>query len=138
MKQAELATGTRISVASEQDIVRARMRGRAMAMELGFPAATATLVATAISELARNILLYARRGEIVLSALERDARHGIEITAGDEGPGIQDVTRALEDGYSTSGRLGLGLPGVRRLMDSFEIDSRPGAGTSVRVQKWND
>jgi len=138
MKQAELAAETRLSVASERDIVRARMRGRAMAVELGFPAATATLVATAISELARNILLYARRGEIALSVLERGGRRGIEIVAGDDGPGIHDVTRALQDGYSTSGRLGLGLPGVRRLMDAFEISSRPGVGTSVRVQKWSD
>ena len=138
MKQAELAAETRMAVASEPDIVRVRMRGRAMAMELGFPAATATLVATAISELARNILLYARRGEIVLSALERDDRRGIAIVASDQGPGIQDVGRALQDGYSTSGRLGLGLPGVRRLMDAFEIDSRPGTGTQVRVLKWNN
>ena len=138
MKQAELAAETRLSVASERDIVRARMRGRAMAVELGFPAVNATLVATAISELARNILLYARRGEIALWVLERGGRRGIEIVAGDDGPGIHDVTRALQDGYSTSGRLGLGLPGVRRLMDAFEISSRPGVGTSVRVQKWND
>jgi len=138
MKQAELAAETRLSVASERDIVRARMRGRAMAVELGFPAVTATLVATAISELARNILLYARRGEIALWVLERGGRRGIEIVAGDDGPGIHDVTRALQDGYSTSGRLGLGLPGVRRLMDAFEISSRPGVGTSVRVQKWSD
>ena len=138
MKQAELAAETRLSVASERDIVRARMRGRAMAVELGFPAVTATLVATAISELARNILLYARRGEIALWVLERGGRRGIEIVAGDDGPGIHDVTRALQDGYSTSGRLGLGLPGVRRLMDAFEISSRPGVGTSVSVQKWND
>lgn len=137
MKPVELVEEIRVPVQSELDIVEARMRGRAMALQLGFPASAATLVATAISELARNILLYARRGEIALAVIERGERRGLAVTARDDGPGIRDVTRALLDGYSTSGRLGLGLPGVRRLMDEFEIRSRPGEGTSVTAKKWN-
>ena len=137
MKPVELVEETRVPVQSELDIVEARMRGRAMALQLGFPASAATLVATAISELARNILLYARRGEIGLAVIERGERRGLAVTARDDGPGIRDVTRALLDGYSTSGRLGLGLPGVRRLMDEFEIRSRAGEGTIVTAKKWN-
>ena len=126
-----------VAVASGQDIVTARMRGRGLATQMGFPATTATLIATAISELARNILLYAGRGEIVLSTIEHGERRGIAVVARDQGPGITDVPRAMEDGYSTSGRLGLGLPGVRRLMDDFEIRSRAGEGTTVVTKKWN-
>ena len=138
MKPLELATETRVRVESELDIVTARMRGRALAIQLGFRATSATLIATAISELARNILLYAQTGEIVLSAIERGARKGLAVIARDEGPGIRDVTRAIEDGYSTSGRLGMGLPGVRRLMDEFHIQTRVGEGTTVTVKKWNE
>ena len=132
-----LAEETRVAVAADQDIVTARMRGRALATQLGFPTATATLVATAISELARNILLYAGRGEIVLSAIEQGERRGIAVVARDQGPGIADVPRVMQDGYSTSGRLGLGLPGVRRLMDDFEVRSLAGDGTTVVAKKWN-
>jgi len=127
---------TKVEVYADVDIVAARMRGRRLAVSLGFPSATATLVATAISELARNILQYARRGEIIITANERDARSSLTVVARDEGPGIHDIERAMSDGYSTSGRLGLGLPGVRRLVDRFEIESRPGAGTTVTIQVW--
>lgn len=127
-----------MAVASDQDVVAARTRGRAMARQMEFPATTATIVATAISELARNILLYAGRGEIVLSSIEQGARRGLAIQARDEGPGIADVSLAMQDGYSTSGRLGLGLPGVRRLMDEFQVRSRAGEGTVVIAKIWND
>jgi serine/threonine-protein kinase RsbT len=137
MKPLELLEETRVGVESEPDIVTARMRGRAMALNLGFSAASATLIATAISELARNILLYARHGEIQLIPIEQGERRGLSIVARDEGPGMSDVNLAMQDGYSTSGRLGLGLPGVRRLMDGFEINSRPGKGTVITVKKWN-
>jgi serine/threonine-protein kinase RsbT len=130
------ADETRVSVESDSDIVTARMRGRELATRLGFPPVTTTLIATAISELARNILQYASRGEIVLSTAEQNGRFGITVVARDEGPGIPDVERAMGDGFSTSGRLGLGLPGVRRLMDHFEIASRPGQGKTVMVKKW--
>jgi len=135
-EQQPVAVAAAVAVASGQDIVTARMRGRALATQLGLTANTATLVATAISELARNILLYAGRGEIVLSAIEQGERRGIAVVARDQGPGIPDMPRAMEDGYSTSGRLGLGLPGVRRLMDEFEIRSRVGEGTTVVTKKW--
>ena len=127
-----------MAVASDQDIVAVRTRGRAMATQMGFPTTTATIVATAISELARNILLYAGRGEIVLLSIEQGARRGLAVQARDEGPGIPDVSMAMQDGYSTSGRLGLGLPGVRRLMDEFEVRSRVGEGTVVIGKIWND
>ena len=127
---------TRVDVRTDADIVTARMHGREMAVQLGFPSGPATLVATAISELARNILLYARGGEITLTPLRNSTRRGVMVMASDEGPGIPDVERALQDGYSTSGRLGLGLPGVRRLVDEFTIDTRLGRGTTVVVKKW--
>ena len=129
---------TRVEVRTDADIVTARMHGREMAVQLGFPSGPATLVATAISELARNILLYALRGEITLTPLRAMARRGLMVVARDEGPGIPDIERALQDGYSTSGRLGLGLPGVRRLVDEFSIDTEPGRGTTVMVKKWTD
>ncbi|MGH9701353.1 MAG: anti-sigma regulatory factor [Candidatus Acidiferrales bacterium] len=130
------AAEIRVAIVSDQDIVVARQKGRALATELGFSAVDATFIATAISELARNILAYARKGEIALRAVQGTSRKGILITASDDGPGIPDIRQALRDGFSTSGSLGLGLPGVRRLMDDFEILSQPGKGTIVTVKKW--
>jgi serine/threonine-protein kinase RsbT len=126
----------RVAINSDQDIVIARQKGRALAMELGFASGDATLVATAISELARNIVSYARKGQIALKIVNRANREGLAIVASDNGPGIPDVRQALRDGFSTSGSLGMGLPGVRRLMDEFEITSQPGRGTIVAVKKW--
>ena len=126
----------RVAINSDQDIVSARQRGRALALELGFSSVDSTLIATAISELARNIVSYAGTGEIRLKMIQNSTRQGIVIVAADEGPGIHDVNQALRDGFSTSGSLGLGLPGVRRLMDEFEISSQPGRGTRVDVKKW--
>ena len=125
-----------VAIRSDQHIVLARQKGRAMAIELGFSSGDATLIATAISELARNILSYARRGEITLKIVHTSSRQGISIIAADSGPGIRDIRQAMRDGFSTSGSLGLGLPGVRRLMDEFEIASEPGHGTIVTVKKW--
>ena len=121
---------------TDLDLVRAREQGRVLAGELGFLQGDLTLVATAISELARNIVRYARHGEIVLRRAEDGGVPGIVIIARDEGPGIPDVNRAMEPGYSTAGGLGLGLPGVRRIMDEFEIVSKVGYGTVVTVTKW--
>jgi serine/threonine-protein kinase RsbT len=126
----------RVAINSDQDIVLARQKGRSLAADLHFSPVDATLIATAISELARNILAYARKGEITLRPILASGRQGILIIASDDGPGIRDVNQALRDGFSTSGSLGLGLPGVRRLMDEFEINSRPGRGTKVAVKKW--
>jgi serine/threonine-protein kinase RsbT len=125
-----------VAISSSADIVTARQRGRALAAALGFSGSDLTVIATAISELARNIIEYAATGEIVLSQDDADGRPGIVIVARDEGPGIPDVPRALSAGYSTGPGLGLGLPGVRRLMDDFEITSDPGRGTRVSVRKW--
>jgi serine/threonine-protein kinase RsbT len=130
------ATDGRTVLRTEADIVAARMIGRQMATQLGFSPGDSTLIATAISELARNVVQYARQGEVVFAALSVGGRCGIAVTVTDEGPGIHDVDAALQDGYSTSGRLGLGLPGVRRLMDELAIDSTPGHGTTVKVKKW--
>ena len=126
----------RVAINSDQDIVVARQRGRALATDIGFSATDSTLIATAISELARNIVSYARKGEITLKTIHGSSRHGILVVASDDGPGIPDVLQAMRDGFSTSGSLGLGLPGVRRLMDEFQIASQPGRGTTVTVKKW--
>jgi serine/threonine-protein kinase RsbT len=126
----------RVPVESDMDIVVARQKGRALAARLGFSSGDATMVATAISELARNIVLYAIRGEMVFRLDANGGEPVLVITARDEGAGIADVRQALQDGYSTSGRLGVGLPGVKRLMDEFEISSTVGFGTVVVVKKW--
>jgi serine/threonine-protein kinase RsbT len=130
----------RVQIKSDTDIVTARSQGRMLAIELGFSSGDSTLIATAISELARNILSYARQGEILIRAIngsnDGSNHSGILIVASDNGPGIADLRQALRDGFSTSGSLGLGLPGVRRLMDEFEITSEPMQGTTVKVKKW--
>lgn len=127
----------RIQIASDLDIVKARQTGREAAAQAGLSLTDMSLVATAISELARNILRYAKQGQIVISSHSNSAgAPGIEVIAQDEGPGIRNVEQALQVGFSTSGGLGLGLPGVRRLMDEFEIRSKPGAGTTVTARKW--
>jgi len=126
----------RLSIRSDRDIVHARQTGRSMAMASNFAAAEATLIATAISELARNILRYAGSGEILLQRTDNGYPQGIRIVANDHGPGIADLDRVMLFGYSTSGSLGLGLPGVKRIMDAFEIESETGRGTTVTVVKW--
>lgn len=126
----------KVSVASDLDIITAREKGRALAVELGFASSDLTVVATAISELARNILLYAKSGEIRLQPIQDGDRGGLMVVASDRGPGISEVRLALQDGYSTSGSLGLGLPGTRRLMDEFEIVSEADRGTTVTIKKW--
>ncbi len=130
------AAETHIPIASDRDIIRARQTGRTEASKLGFSSTDLTLIATAISELARNIVMYARQGEIVVRLVRSSERQGIIVMARDKGPGIADIRQTLQDGFSTSRSLGLGLPGVRRLMDEFEIESQLGQGTVVTVKKW--
>lgn len=125
-----------VSIVSDSDIVTARQKGRELAVRLGFASADLALIATAISELARNIVLYAQKGEIIISTVEDSNGYGIGVVARDGGPGIPDVERALQEGFSTSRSLGLGLPGVKRLMDQFDIVSEPSRGTTVSVKKW--
>jgi len=126
-----------IAIESDSDVVTARQRARALAVELDMPSTDQTLLATAISEIARNITTYAKRGEVLID-LVRDAngRRGVRVVARDQGPGIVDLDRALTDGYTTGGGLGLGLPGARRLVDEFDIQTAPGKGTTVTLVKW--
>ncbi len=126
----------RVPIGREEDIIEARQRGRRLAEELGVKGADLTLVATAISEVARNILKYAGKGEVRFAAAQDGGRSGIVVIAHDEGPGISDVDAAMRDGYSTGRSLGLGLPGARRLMDDFEVRSVVGQGTTVTMTKW--
>jgi serine/threonine-protein kinase RsbT len=125
-----------VSISTDADIVKARQVGRALAARAGCSPTDLTMVATAISEIARNIVTYARGGEMEMSLVEHRGRRSLKIVATDQGPGIEDVGRALEDGYTTGAGLGLGLPGTRRLVDEFSITSEPGRGTRVVMYKW--
>jgi serine/threonine-protein kinase RsbT len=126
----------RIAINAATDIVAARQKGRALAVELGFEGSDLTLIATAISEVARNIVAHAKSGEVALSPVNQGSKHGILIVARDEGPGIKDIAKAMQYGYSTNKGLGIGLPGAKWLMDEFEIESRVGKGTTVTMKKW--
>lgn len=125
-----------IAIASDTDIVEARMAARALASELGFAGADLVMIATAVSEVARNIVEYAKPGEVALSIETNQHRRGLLVIARDHGPGIADITLAMEEGFSTARGLGLGLPGARRLMDEFQIDSKSGKGTTITMKKW--
>jgi serine/threonine-protein kinase RsbT len=125
-----------VDIYTEWDIVAARQLGRNEAKAVGFGTVDQARITTAISELARNIYLYAGKGKIEIERLSTNGVHGIAIIAQDEGPGIADVKKVMEDGYSTSGGLGAGMPGVKRLMDEFHLETEPGKGTSIRVVKW--
>jgi anti-sigma regulatory factor (Ser/Thr protein kinase) len=133
---ASMADEIRVPIAAAGDIVAARGEGRALAGRLGFSRTDATLIATAISEVGRNILVHAGSGEIVLRSAVEDVRAGVLVIARDKGPGIGDVDAALRDGYATKNGLGLGLPGSRRIMDEFRIDTHVGRGTTVEMRKW--
>jgi serine/threonine-protein kinase RsbT len=126
----------RIEVAADVAMVPARQKGRELAEALGFSRTDATLIATAISEVARNILMHVGKGEILLSASREEGRDCIIVVARDSGPGIADVRAAMKDGESQDGGLGLGLPGSRRLMDEFSIESELGRGTTITMKKW--
>lgn len=125
-----------VTILSDGDIVTARRKGRMLAEHLNFSSTDQVLITTAISELARNILLYARGGHIRVVLLNNQERKGILVIAADRGPGIPDVERAMQPGYSTSSSLGLGLPGVKRLMDEMTVESDVGVGTTVTAKKW--
>lgn len=135
-RQEEQPDVVRVPIARDADVVLARQRARAMAVEAGFAASDATLIATAVSEIARNIVQFAKRGELAISPVERAGKRGITVVARDAGPGIADVEQALQDGYSSYGGMGLGLPGCRRLMDEFEISSEVDRGTTLVMTKW--
>jgi serine/threonine-protein kinase RsbT len=125
-----------VKILNEWDIVAARQLGRNVAKELGFGTVDQARITTAISELARNIYLYAGQGQICIEKIYDGGKAGLKIIAADNGPGINDIRQVMEDGFSTSGGLGAGLPGVKRLMDEFDIDSSPGSGTDIIATKW--
>jgi len=126
----------KISIESDSDLLAARQEARAIAFELGFSLTAVVGIVTALSEMTRNMLNYAGRGELFIESVRDGDRSGILITARDDGPGIVDLQKAMMDGYSTSGGLGMGLPGIKRLMDSFEVRTEPEKGTTVIVRKW--
>lgn len=126
----------RVPINGDDDLVTARAEGRAMAERLGFPRPDPTLIATAISEVARNIIVHVGSGEILLRPFQERDRYGLIVIAKDTGPGIRDVEAALRDDYSGRSGLGLGLPGARRLMDDFELTSNADEGTTVTMRKW--
>lgn len=125
-----------IPIESPADIIAARQKGRELAEQVGFSNSDLAVIATAISEVARNILEHASTGEVTIAPLKNGHRQGLKIVATDKGPGIADVRTVMQDGYSTGNGLGIGLPGTKRLMDRFEISSQPGKGTTVIMKKW--
>jgi serine/threonine-protein kinase RsbT len=131
-----VADETRVAVDRDADIVTVRQKGRDLATRAGLSGTDLTLVATAISEVSRNIVVYAQRGEIILSMAQKSGKRGIMVVARDNGPGIPNIEQAMRDGFSTGKSLGLGLPGARRLMDEFDIVSEVGKGTTVTMKKW--
>jgi serine/threonine-protein kinase RsbT len=131
-----VADEIRVAIRTDADVVTARQEARTMGAALGFTSTDLTLLATAISEIARNITTYAGEGEVALRVRREGSRHGIEVEATDDGPGIANVELAMQDGYTTGNGLGLGLPGTRRLVDDFELDTTPGVGTRIRMVKW--
>ena len=128
----------RIAIESDNDVVTARQRARELAARVELTSTDQTLLATAISEVARNITTYAKRGEVLLSIVrDNGGREGIRVVARDSGPGIENVDLAMQDGYTSGGGLGLGLPGARRLVDEFDIETAPSPGTTVTLVKWS-
>lgn len=125
-----------VPIRADADVLLARQKARELAKALKFSASELTLIATAISEVARNIVAYAKHGEILLRLVTQGRRRGIRVVAQDQGPGIADIARAMQDGFSTSSSLGLGLPGSKRLMDDFDIVSELGKGTRITMTKW--
>jgi serine/threonine-protein kinase RsbT len=125
-----------VAINNPDDIVDARKAGHQLALDLGFSLTDVTMIATAISEVARNITSYAGHGAVRVAVADREGRQALIIRAEDEGPGIADIERAMEDGYSTGRGLGLGLPGARRLMDRLIVESELGRGTAIEMWKW--
>ena len=126
----------RRKIATDMDVRRVVLEATLYAKEAGFAETPSRMIATAVSELARNILKYARTGEVRLRRVQEPGRRGVEMEASDRGPGIPDIEAAMSDHFSSSGTLGLGLPGIRRMMDDFSLESTPGEGTRVTARKW--
>jgi serine/threonine-protein kinase RsbT len=125
-----------VDIDADGDLVAARAEARALALRLGFSRTDATLIATAISEVSRNIIVHVGKGQLLMRPIYEDQRHGLIVIARDDGPGIRDVEAALAEGNAARGGLGLGLPGARRLMDEFKVECGPERGTTVTMTKW--
>ncbi len=136
MRNARMAETKQVAINSDMDIVVARVEGRNMARALGFGVVDQARITTAMMELVRNIVQHAQSGLVTLRPVENAAQRGIEIVCKDNGPGITDVAQVMRDDGGSHRGLGMGLPGVRRLMDEIEIDSQPGMGTTVTIRKW--
>ncbi len=132
----DAGVGTRLPIRSDMDLVWVRQHVRQAAAELGFSLVDQTKLVTAASELARNTLVHGGGGEMVASHVSTGQNHGLRLTFSDTGPGIDDLDRALSDGYTSGGGLGMGLGGARRLVHDFTVETTPGSGTSVRVTSW--
>jgi len=126
----------RVRINSPAGIVEARQHARNFALQAGFSLCDSTLITTAVSEMARNILEYARDGEMTISIMKNGTKNGVKIVARDQGPGIKNIRQVMKDGYSSRKGMGMGLPGTKRLMDEFEIHSKIGNGTTVTMKKW--
>jgi serine/threonine-protein kinase RsbT len=126
----------KLNISGETDVAYAALESKYYAKEIGFSKADQYMISTAVSELARNIFVYAKKGNINLSFLERNSKKGMEVVAEDSGPGIKDIDMAMKDNFSTGGTMGVGLPGTKRSMDDFQIDSQLTKGTKVTIRKW--
>ena len=127
---------TRFPIRNDTGIAWSVMEARKAAIAIGFDEIICQMIATAVSELANNIIKYAGRGEILMDRIIAGSRVGMEVIARDKGPGIEDIQKSMEDHYSSGNTLGLGLPGVKRMMDEIELTSEPGKGTTVTIRKW--
>ncbi len=133
--RAEMSVGE-ISVVSDEDVILARQKVRLQAQEMGFSLLNQTRLVTAVSELARNIVVHAREGRVSVFKAKAGDKTGLKVVFEDNGPGIPDIEKAMEEGFSTVGSMGIGLKGARRLVDEFDIKSFPGKGTTVTITKW--
>ena len=125
-----------MQIVREQDVVPFRNRVREYAVKIGMSLVNQTKLITAASELVRNMLKYANGGKVILEIISKSAQTGVRLTFTDEGPGIADIKQAMQDGFTTGRSLGLGLPGAKRLVNDFDIQSTPGAGTTVTIIHW--
>jgi serine/threonine-protein kinase RsbT len=131
-----MSSEVRNAIRNEMDLRRVVLESTRYSQEAGFDETPSRMIATAVSELARNVLKYAGSGECALRRVEGPAGRGVEIEVWDRGPGIPDIEAAMSDHFSSGGTLGMGLPGVKRLMDDFSLESKPGQGTRVTARKW--
>lgn len=128
----------KMAITREQDMVLFRNRVKEAAVRIGMGLVNQTKLITAASELFRNMIRYAGSGEVLIEVISKGRESGIRLTFSDQGPGIADISLAMQDGYSTGKSLGLGLPGTRRLMNEFDLQSTPGVGTTIKIVKWKN